>query len=410
VVENNNYNKNNKNNKTIMLNPFSPQYPANPEYFSNRRQHLAYFTQAITNSAKIKPPAPSNFIILGDWGIGKTSLIYKMKEVVLKELQRKVNGFCFHFSLDPTCCKSWNDFALSFLTQLQKNYETSSGLKERVVKELSKYKISFSVPGIPVTIEKINIEENRKESFSLTDSLEELWKKHLVPAKIEVAVLFMDDIHYFLLVGQPDAYYTLRNTFQELARRGCNYSLVVTGPKLLFKEVSDIAEPFTRFFHQFAIESFTLEGTQEAINKRIQACNLNVDFSSETIALIHEKTNGHPYFIMFIVYELINRLKYKEHITRKDFDDSWMDIIGLLERNVFANRLGELSEKEKEVLLQIAKLSKDQISPSDVKDVNGVAQFFLRIERKGLLIKKERGCYELFHPLFKEYLQKATQV
>jgi hypothetical protein len=404
VVENNNYNKNNK----TMLNPFSPQYPADPEYFSNRHQHLAYFTQAIINSAKIRPPAPSNFIVLGDWGIGKTSLIYKMKEVVLKNLQSEVNGFCFHFSLDPICCRNWDDFALLFLTQLQKNYETSAGLKGRVVKELSKYKISFSAPGIPITIERTN-KERDTEIFSLTDSLEELWKNHLVPAKIDVAVLFIDDIHYFLLVGQPDAHYTLRNVFQELARRGCNYSLIVTGHKLLFKEVSDIAEPFTRFFHQFALESFTLEGTKEAINKRILARDLKIDFSNETISLIHKKANGHPYFIMFIVYELINRLKYKEHIVQKDFDDSWMDIVELLERNVFANRLGELSEKEKEVLLQIVKIDKEQIAPSDVKGISGVAQFFIRIERKGLLIKKERGCYELFHPLFKEYLQKATR-
>jgi Holliday junction resolvasome RuvABC ATP-dependent DNA helicase subunit len=404
VAENNNYNRNNK----TTLNPFSPQYPADPEYFSNRRQHLAYFTQAIINSAKIRPPAPSNFIVLGDWGIGKTSLIYKMKEVVLKDLQSEVNGFCFHFSLDPICCKSWDNFALLFLTQLHRNYETSAGLKEKVVKELSKYKISFSVPGIPIAIEKTNNKKDAETLF-LTDSLEELWKNHLVPAKVDVAVLFIDDIHYFLLVDQPDAYYTLRNVFQELARRGCNYSLVVTGHKLLFKEVSDIAEPFTRFFHQFALESFTLEGTKEAINKRILARDLKIDFSNETISLIHEKAKGHPYFIMFIVYELINRLKYKEHIVRKDFEDSWMDIMELLEKNVFVNRLGELSEKEKEVLLQIVKIDKEQITPSDVKGISGVAQFFLRIERKGLLVKKERGCYELFHPLFKEYLQRATR-
>jgi Cdc6-like AAA superfamily ATPase len=404
MTENNTYNKNNK---AILPNPFSPQYPANPKYFSNRHQHLTYFTQTIVNSAKIRPPAPSNFIILGDWGIGKTSLIYKMKEIILTELQNEVNGFCFHFSLDPICCKNWQDFSLSFLTHLQKNYEATSKLKEKIVKELSKYTISFSTPGVPITIEKTKKEN--KEFFAFTDSLEELWKKHLAPAKVDIAVLFIDDIHYFLLVDQPDAYYTLRNVFQELARRGCNYSLVVTGPKLLFKEVSDIAEPFTRFFHQFAIEPFTLEGTKEAINKRIAAHNLKLNFSEETIALIHEKSNGHPYFIMFITYELINRIKYSEQITEKDFNDSWLAIVELLERNVFVNRLSELSEKEKEVLLQIAKLSNSHFAPSDVKNMNGAAQFFLRIERKGLLVKKDRGRYEFFHPLFKEYLQKTAQ-
>jgi len=119
--------------------------------------------------------------------------------------------------------------------------------------------VSFSVPPISVS------REEKKEKLSLVDSLEELWKKHLVPSKVDASVLFMDDVHYFLLAGQPDAYFTLRNSFQELARRGCNFSLVMTGPKLLFKDVADLAESFTRFFHHFYLEPFALEGTKEGM-------------------------------------------------------------------------------------------------------------------------------------------------
>ncbi|MGA2309936.1 MAG: hypothetical protein ABSG57_10370 [Candidatus Bathyarchaeia archaeon] len=61
VVENNNHNKNNK----ILTNPFSPQYPSDPKCFADRSEHLNYFTRAVANSAKIRPPAPSN-MILGD--------------------------------------------------------------------------------------------------------------------------------------------------------------------------------------------------------------------------------------------------------------------------------------------------------------------------------------------------------
>ena len=399
MVENNNHNKNNK----IMPNPFSPHYPADPRYFADRREHLAYFTRAIVNTANIRPPAPSNFMVLGDWGMGKTSLVYKMKEVILKDLKVNINAFCFHFSLDPACCKNWDDFSLAFLTQLKKNYETTASLKERVVREISKWKISISVP--PISVQK----DEKKDKLSLVDSLEELWKKHLVPAKVDAAILFMDDVHYFLLSGQPDAYYTIRNAFQELARRECNFSLVMTGPKLLFKDVADVAEPFTRFFHQFSLEPFAFEGTKEAINKRISASKLSLVFSDDVISLIHEKSRGHPYFVMFLAYELINLVNTEKRVTRHEFDKAWPQMVLLLERNVFVNRLGDVSEKEKEVLLQVAEVNKDQVSPSDIKGISGVTQFFSRIERKGLLMKKERGQYELFHPLFKEYLQKLAR-
>lgn len=399
MVKNNNHNKNNK----ILPNPFSPQYPADPKYFADRNEHLDYFTKAIVNSAKIRPPAPSNFMILGDWGMGKTSLLYKMKEVVLKELKSEINTFCFHFSLDPSCCRNWDDFSLALLTQLKKNYETTAGLKERLVKELSKWKISFSVP--PVSVQK----EETKEKPSLVDSLEELWKKHLVPSKVDACILFIDDVHYFLVAGQPDAYYTIRNTFQELARRACNFSLVMTGPKLLFKDVADLAEPFTRFFHPVYLEAFTLEGTREAINKRISASRLELEFSEDVVSAIHEKSKGHPYFVMFIVYELVNLTGTGKRVTQKELNKMWPKIVTLLEKNVFVNRLGEVSDREKEVLLRIAEMKKEQVSPSDIKGIGGVTIFFSRLERKGFLLKKERGLYELFHPLFKEYLRRLAK-
>ncbi|MDI6905740.1 MAG: hypothetical protein QMD13_09725 [Candidatus Bathyarchaeia archaeon] len=398
MVKNNNHNKNNR----IILNPFSPQYPADPKYFADRREQLSYFTKTILNSAKIRPPAPTNFMVLGDWGMGKTSMLYKMREVVLTELASKINTFCFHFSLDPVCCKSWDNFCLTFLTQLKRNYEFSVGIKEKLLTELSKWKITFSIPPVSVAREK------ERERPSLVDSLEELWKRHLVPSGVDICFLFLDDVHYFLQADQSDAYFAIRNTFQELARRECNFSLIMTGPRMLFKEIVDLAEPFTRFFYQFYLDSFTLEGTKEAINKRILVNKLELQFSEEVISAIHEKSKGHPYFIMFIAYELVNLLGSKKRITQKEFDGCWPRVVSILEKNVFVNRLGEVSEKEREVLIRVSLIEEPLVSPSMIKGIKGVTEFFSRLERKGLLQKKGRGLYELFHPLFKEYLQKLA--
>jgi hypothetical protein len=398
MVKNNNHNKNNK----FLQNPFSPQYPADPKYFANRSENLEYFSKAVLSSARVRPPTPSNFMVLGDWGVGKTSLLYKMREVALREFGDNIRVFCFHFSLDPSCCKTWDDFCSAFLTQLKKDYEATAGLKGKLIGELAKWKISVSVP--PVSLEK----EEKKQKLSLTDSLEELWKKHLASSKVDLSLLFMDDIHYFLLAGQSDAYFTIRNTFQELARRGCNFSLVVTGPRLLFKDVVDLAESFTRFFHQFSLEPFTFEGTKEAIRKRVSVSKIELEFSEDVVSVIHEKSRGHPYFIMFIAYELVNMIGSKKRVNLEEFRNSWPRIVSLLERNVFVNRLGDVSEREKEVLLKIAVIDEEQVSPSSVKGIVGAPQFFSRLERKGLLLKKERGSYELFHPLFKEYLRKLA--
>ena len=112
---------------------------------------------------------------------------------------------------------------------------------------------------------------------------------------------------------------------------------------------------------------------------------------------------------MFIVYELVNLMGVGKRITQKEFNKSWPRIVALLEKNVFVNRLGEVSERERAVLLRIAAVNDEQVSPSDIKSIGGATQFFSRLERKGFLVKKERGVYELFHPLFKEYLRKLLK-
>jgi len=398
MIENNNYNKDNK----PPPNPFSPQYPADPKYFADRIEHLSYFIKATVSSAKIRPPTPSNFMILGDWGMGKTSLLYKMREVMLKELKDEINAFCFHFSLDPLCCRSWDNFCLTFLTELKKNYELSAGLKEKLANSLSKWRITFSIP--PVSIERMRGEQRP----SLVDSLEDLWKKHLAPSKVDVCVLFLDDMHYFLQADQSDAYFTLRNNFQELARKGCNFSLVAAGPRILFKAVTDLAEPFARFFHPLYLEPFLLDGTREAIDKRILASKLDLRLSEGVISAIHEKSKGHPYFVMFIAYELVNLIGNQKLVMERQFDEYWPKIVPILERSVFIGRLGEVSGREKETLLRIASIEEPLVSPSMVRGIRGVAEFFSRLERKGLLLKKERGKYELFHPLFRDYLRKLA--
>lgn len=394
--KNNNHNENNRN----PVNPFSPQYPASPEYFADRKEAIAYFTKTITSSAKLRPPAPSNFIILGEWGVGKTSLLYKFKEIVLSELPR-VKSFCFHFALDPTCCRNWDVFSSTLLNRLKQNYEASAGLKEKLRSELSKWKIAFSIP--PVSIQR----EKKEEIPFLTDSLESLWKKHLEPSGVDICLLFLDDAHYFLVADQPDAYFTLRNNFQELARRGCNFALILTGPKLLFEEIVDLAEPFTRFFHPFYLESFELEGTREAILKRIKATKLKLRVSDDVISSIHEKTDGHPYFVMFTMYELVNVARAKERIMREDFVRYWPSIVATLENSVFRGRLAKVSEKEREVLIRISMRDELSVSPSMIKSVKGAPEFLSRLEQKGLLLRKERGQYQIFHPLFKDYLKKT---
>jgi ATP/maltotriose-dependent transcriptional regulator MalT len=108
------------------------------------------------------------------------------------------------------------------------------------------------------------------------------------------------------------------------------------------------------------------------------------------------------------MYELINAVGAKERIEREDFERYWPSMITTLENSVFKGRLAKVSEKEREVLIKISMRDELMVSPSMIKSVKGAPEFFSRLEQKGLLLKRERGQYQLFHPLFRDYLKKIA--
>lgn len=90
-----------------MVNPFSPQQPPQPEYFAGRKYEADNFRETALDSAKLKPPSPTNYAILGTWGLGKTSLLYELKNIALKHLNTDIKCACIHHALSPTSCRDW---------------------------------------------------------------------------------------------------------------------------------------------------------------------------------------------------------------------------------------------------------------------------------------------------------------
>ena len=71
-------------------NPFSPTFPVNPRYFVNREHIISSFRRSFDRSTKTEMPTPDNIAILGDPGMGKTSLLRKFEAIALEEFKERV--------------------------------------------------------------------------------------------------------------------------------------------------------------------------------------------------------------------------------------------------------------------------------------------------------------------------------
>lgn len=377
-----------------------PQHPAQPQYFAGRKNEIEEFRKAAINSAKLNPPSPINFAILGSWGMGKTSLLYEFQQIALEELKNKIKCTSIFLALSPQSCKTWDNFSTHFLRSARSTVSATQGIKDKVVEEVKNWEVGLNA-GV--------FSAKRPKSGSPPDfleALENLWKKHLKPKGTEVAfVFFLDDLHYFPIKSEESSYLNLRTTFQELVHRGCNYSLVVTAPTPLLTEIAETAEPLTRFFTRFNLEPFDVEEAKETISKRLQSTKQGIQVDDDVVTDIVDKTQGHPYLVMFVMFELLAKLGKVKTVNLKSLEQNWPKVRESLFKTVFDQKFKIASPKERELMIKIAEAGSEVVSGKHFPGFKGINVLLSRLEENELLVRRDRGQYSLFHPLFSKYLQ-----
>lgn len=392
-MPNNNHNTNNRSN------PFSPQQPAQPEVFAGRKRETEYFRKTAINSARLKPCSPINYALLGSWGMGKTSLLYEFRAIALEQLRKEISCVSIYFPLSPQSCRNWDAFCSDFLRNASSNVITTRSVGSKIVKEFRNWDVSFGF-GLFGAQRKTTAREP-----TLLEALENLWVKHLGANGVEIAFILLDDLHHFPIKAEESAYLNLRTVFQELVNRGCNYSLVVTANAGLFDEISAIAEPTVRFFKRFNLTPFTLEEAKEAVSKRLKASHGNTIVDDDVVEAIVTSTGGHPYLFTFSMFEMLTELAEIRHVTKAQLEQAWPAVELTMCDTVFAGRFNHATPSERDLMIELAKSGSDTASASELK-LKGANTLLARLEDKELVVKKERGRYSLFHPLFASYLRR----
>ncbi len=371
-------------------NPFSPVFPVRPKFFLNRIHILDSFRKAIKRSLKTSTPTPDNIAIFGSWGLGKSSLFRKFESILSEEFPER----CTFFSLveiTPPSGKDICSLICKIVEDVERNFNISPTEKfPEVRKNLREWREHYS--------QKENI---TSPVTHLMDALLSLWNL-LQKSEIDTAVLMLDDLHY-LSENHPEYLYDLLSIFQSLPKHGCNFILCTTSQEDTFLEIASTG-PLSRFFNLTHILSpFQLEETKNAIVRPILLSDLNISLDEAVVEKIHQLTQGHPFFIHFIMRELLSSIPPSTRKISLDFfEENYPQIKELLDDGKFKRDFSLASEKERKILLEVANLG-EKFSPSEIMLRN--ARSHLRFLLKKNLIKKhERGKYSLYHPLFKEYL------
>ena len=369
-----------------------PNFPAQPDEFIGRDTQIEAFRQVLAQGL-LTGRTPS-FAVLGDWGVGKSSLLLKYAAICSTAEYTMLPVF---FSVS-TELSDYKCFAECLLDTFTRTLETSDSLATRFRSEVQKWRLS------KIAVGGVSLDRQGPEFFLtsgtaiLKQALHEAWRQFIRPARINGVIFFLDDLHNFGGPGAQGIALALRDQFQEFAIHGVNCSLCFSARSDYFSNIRSFAEPAVRFYDKVYLSSFTLPETGEYA-AAVFGDSPPIHHLSEWL---YDKTFGHPYFLAFISRQLLV-------LARGSFSDPellWPAIFKRLEHEKFRSDLAQVTEREVQLLRDIAKTANDEVSPREMSN-RYERKYFSRLTEKALLLRVGRGRYKLYHPLFRLFLQEG---
>ncbi|MEK7330816.1 MAG: AAA family ATPase [Candidatus Eisenbacteria bacterium] len=349
-------------------NPYAPGYPVAPRLFAGRRSALETIRRSFDASCD---GHLTNVFIEGAWGIGKTSLLDKVRP----ELQERgpVVKEDVTVAGDQT-----RDFLIAILNEL------------------------LGVAGISGDELDVSSGWDRR---SIRRSLKAIWEA-LKDQGHAIVVITLDNLER----ARPEFLADVRDIFQSLRSEGARYMLIFAGKVLPIPGVS-AADPTARFFQRLPIGPLEEDESVEAIQKPIQF-GYEISFVDEAARLIHRRAAGHPYFLKAICSAVFEISHGRGVIDSRWLSKRWPEVEESLEVAKFGDEFKDLPEGEKETLLRASLLGATFEAKELRQKIKKSLDTYLRrlSADRGLLRRLPgHGTYEVYHPLFRTFLQAKAR-
>lgn len=383
----------------VGANPFTPRSGQEPKTFIGRDKELKIFNKVLDTT---KRKQYNHFVVLGNWGTGKTTLLKEFR----KQAQLQQN-LCSFVSVYEFTDKNLIAPTLHLLTQIPRNLP----IKYERIKSFTKHMQGIGIT-LPIIGGGLEIGERKKYEGDtqtlLTQGLLELWKS--IKDEVNTVVVFLDDVQNYYAV--PEFMSVLKNVLSDeeiVEQTGFLFVLATTenGWTQFLKKFHPIGRYFVPVLK---LSQFSREQTKHIVEKSL--INSGVSFSKEIFDYIYDYSEGHPYQIQILCsYLYENQLNGKVNVGQ--FDTSITQTIDELGSIILDPLYSAASEQEKTVIKSISSsyriYSFDEILELVKKEKinkNTLSSFLSRLTEKGLLLKVERGKYQIVSRLFYEFLKR----
>ena len=334
--------------------------------------------------------------MLGEWGIGKSSLLLKCS-AVCEEPEFKILPVPFSVSKE---LGGYRQFAETLLDTFSDCIARSPSVETRIRQELQNWKLKR------VSVGAFALDRDTPQFFLssgtaiLKHAIPDAWRRFIRTAQLKGIIFFLDDLQNLNSPSQDAVALALRDQFQSFAIENINCSVCFSAPLNYFSNIRSLAEPAVRFYDKVYLGPFSPAETAEYVETIFATAANRTEFAE----WLYSKTGGHPYFMAFICRQLAG---LSRETATLETAQHWPVIFGRLEKEKFRADLAHVTDRELQLLRALARNEDEEISVKEF-DEQYERVYFSRLTEKGLLIRTGRGRYKLYHPLFRLFLVRET--
>ncbi len=388
-----------------MPNPFNPSGPVNPRYFAGRSAVI----QELSNRLKSTiDGTPQHSAIMGERGIGKTSVLRKVQEIAHEKrcIVARVDLYPNIADLEHLLLllhEELRNSCLTYYSALGKGFEAIRTFLEN-------YSVALPVYGG-------GIQRMQQKSLETTfrGRLLEIWSK--VQHRAAAVVLMVDEAEGLMQVAGALEY--LRNTFSRLNEEDALYCLVISGKTNFFHVAAEIFSPLERFFRPITLNLLSEDEVIELLDR--STTGTGIIFDDDVKKDIFGISEGQPYVVQifgYILFEYASSSGVKR-IDRRQFRMAYDRVLQMLETQIFDRRFTEgvgQSKHKLQILKKLAQHKNHSYSFSEIERIakvlkkQGLGVYLTQLVEAGCLQKNaSTGRYSFFMNIFKEFVAKKTE-
>lgn len=380
----------------IASNPFTPKSGMEPRVFLGREEAINTFEKSIQKAQK---GYFDHFVILGGWGIGKTTL--------LKEYRKMAQSNGILSSFFPVREFTNNDLlhpVIQVITQIPRNLPTK---KER----FNKYKDYLSGMGISFPVIGGGLQFPDKYSYTgdpqvlLLESLLRLWRE--IKQESEIVFILIDDAQN--LKNVPEFMTILKNVLSDdEIINNTGFFFILSSIQDWWRQFMKKHHPIGRYFKPAVrLNNLEIDSVREIINKILN--ETGVQFPRNIIENIYEYSEGHPFQLQVICDHLYEN-QMNGRITNNAFYIALENTLQELGEIILDNLYQKASEKEKLILFKMAENYRQYDSNDLSEKLNGTIEkneirtMLLRLTKKDIIKNISRGKYAISSRILSEYI------